>query len=102
MTAHARSHSVTANRLLAALPSSDCAALLPYLKPVQLTAGQPVHAGHARITHCYCLEGALMPLMSCTEQGNSVAVAMVSNEGLIGGAVLLEENLLPSQAIGQV
>src|SRR4030095_1959487 len=70
-------------------------------REIKITAGQMVYDGHTPTSYCIFPESALMSLMSYTEHGASVAVAMAGSEGLIGVAALFDQQLLPYRTIAQ-
>lgn len=90
---------LTGNRLLAALPSEDYKSLSAHLSPVHLKLGDVLYEPFLPFSHCYFINDSLVSGMSITEDGASVAVAMVGCEGLLGAAALLEKDLLPYRAI---
>jgi CRP-like cAMP-binding protein len=87
------------NRILAS--ASVAADLFSSAREIKITTGQTLYDGHLPTSHCIFPESALMSLMSYTENGASVAVGMVGNEGLIGVAGLFDERLLPYRTIAQ-
>lgn len=100
MIATARQASPTQSRLLSAVSVSP-AELLSYAREIKVTAGQTLYDGHTSIAHCFFPETALMSLMSYTEGGESLAVGMVGNEGILGIAALFDEQLLPYRTTAQ-
>lgn len=90
---------LTDNRLLAALPSKDYESLFPHLSLVRLSSGLVLYEPFHHFDYCYFINDSLVSCMSITEQGASVAVAMVGCEGLLGAAALLDKDLLPYRAV---
>ena len=90
----------TQSRLLSAVLVSP-AELLSCAREIKVTAGQTLYDGHTPISHCFFPETSLMSLMSYTEGGESVAVGMVGNEGMLGIAALFDEQLLPYRTTAQ-
>ncbi|MBE9050000.1 Crp/Fnr family transcriptional regulator [Nostocales cyanobacterium LEGE 11386] len=90
------------NRLLAALPKSDYERLIPHLKPVSLSLQKILLQPAEPITHVYFPHRAIVSLISTMENGSSVEVGMVSNEGMVGIPVILGSNSSNTTAIVQV
>jgi CRP-like cAMP-binding protein len=91
---------LTENRILAALPRQEQERLLPHLKQVRLQTGQrlsgePIH-------YAYFPESALIALLSVTEDGATVEVGLVGNEGMLGIPILLKslDYALPNYRAG--
>jgi CRP-like cAMP-binding protein len=93
------SPSVTQNRLLSNLPEEQTAQLLVLSKRVEVAAGQIVYDGHSIGKYSYFIEDTLISMMSSAEQGGSVAVALVGNEGIMGAAALVDEHMLPYRSV---
>jgi len=83
------SHLLIGNRMLAALPEAEMAALRPHLTLMPLELGRILANPGDRITHCYFPVKGMISLLSVTEQGETIEVAYVGREGLAGlGAVM--------------
>jgi CRP-like cAMP-binding protein len=79
------------NRLLASLSPADYQRLLPALKYRPLKARQILSKGGDRLTDIYFPDKSLCSIVSTMDDGDSVEVAMVGDEGMVGiGAVLGE------------
>jgi CRP-like cAMP-binding protein len=77
-----------ANRILAGLPESELARLLPLLKPVTLSAGEEVSDGTAG-QFIYFPETAVISSISAMEDGKSTEVGMIGFEGVADVTSLL-------------
>lgn len=74
----------TQNRLLAALPPADFAALAPYLEKVTLEQDAfLLRSGH-KIEHVYFPHGGAISLMLDMPSGETVATAVIGREGAVG------------------
>ncbi|WP_224101016.1 Crp/Fnr family transcriptional regulator [Paraburkholderia caribensis] len=93
--------SVSDNRLLAALPERDLERLLRYLKPVEMTLGQVVYQQGERIDTVYLPATALFAIFHSTPAGESVGVALVGNEGLVGISACIGEPHAFNRAVVQ-
>src|SRR5436190_16926455 len=79
------------NRLLALLSPPEYQRLLPDLRYRPLKARQVLYKSGDRLTDVYFPDKSLCSIVSAMDDGASVEVAMVGDEGMIGiGAVLGE------------
>jgi CRP-like cAMP-binding protein len=90
------------NRLLSALPSTEYERLLPALEPVRLVKGHLLYIVGARIRYCYFPLGGTVSILSVTEDGDIIEVAMIGNEGMAGIPSILEVNTAPYQVMVQI
>lgn len=90
------------NRLLSTLPNSEYKRLVPHLKLVPLSYQQVLQEAEEPITHVYFPHKAIVSLISTMENGSSVEVAVVSNEGMVGISVILGSNTTTTRAIVQL
>jgi CRP-like cAMP-binding protein len=90
------------NRILDALPHEELERLLPHLTPVRLERGEVVYISGDRIRHCYFPSSGLLSLLSTTENGSTVEVAMVGNEGIVGLPVILKNTMIPYEVTVQI
>lgn len=81
------------NRILAALPRAEYESLLPYLKEVHLPRGKVLFEEGDLITHAYFPLSGVVSLLCMTEAGETVEVAMVGNEGMVGVPIILRVGL---------
>ena len=89
------------NRILAALPQEQFARLVPFLSTVHLKRDEVVYITGDQIRYVYFPINGLMSLLSTTETGSTVEVAMVGNEGIIGLPVILKNKLIPYEVTVQ-
>jgi CRP-like cAMP-binding protein len=80
------------NRLLSALPSRDRAALAPHLERVQLKVFDFLARKGERFTHAFFPETSMISLVTRMQDGRSVEVGTVGNEGMAGLSALLDED----------
>lgn len=95
-------HSPFDNRLLAALPREEYARLTPYLEMVKLPAGRVLCEAGGSIRYAYFLKGGMASLLSLTEDGHSVEVGMIGNEGVVGLPAILGINSVPYRIVVQL
>ena len=90
------------NRLLAALPTSDYERLVPHLKLVSLPTRQVIYEPGEPITEVYFPQNAVVSIVTIMEDGSTVEVGIVSNEGMVGIPVILGGNTTTTKAFVQV
>jgi hypothetical protein len=81
--------SAVRNRLLAALPPNDFAALAPVLDPVQLELRQVLYEPGQAIRAVLFPENGMISNIVLLEDGHSVEVGIIGREGLVGLPVVL-------------
>ena len=79
----------TTNRILTALTRAEYERLTPHLEPVTLWQGEILCRPDQPITHVYFPNRGTVSLVSTFEDGGSVEVGMVGNEGMFGVCVFL-------------
>lgn len=79
----------TRNRILNALTRAEYDRLTPHLEPVKMSAGEVLCRPEQPITHVYFPDRGTVSLVSTFEDGGSVEVGMVGNEGMFGVCVFL-------------
>ena len=90
------------NRLLAALPPEEFARLQPHLEEVHLEQGDVIYISGDKIRYAYFPDSGLLSLLSTTDSGSTVEVAMVGNEGVVGLSTILKNRVIPNEVIVQV
>jgi CRP-like cAMP-binding protein len=90
------------NRLLAALPQEEYQRLLPHLELVRLTQGRILYAPGDTIRYAYFLRGGMVSLLSITQDGRTLEVGIIGNEGLVGIPVILKVSRAPYQVLVQL
>ncbi|MFN6530767.1 Crp/Fnr family transcriptional regulator [Nostoc sp. ChiSLP03a] len=90
------------NRLLAALPTSDYERLIPHLKLVSLPTRQVLYEPGEPISHVYFPQHAVISIVTIMEDGSTVEVGIVSNEGMVGIPVILGGKTTTTKTFVQV
>src|SRR4051794_31035210 len=90
------------NRLLAALPPDDFAALAPALQPVELDFRQVLHRPDRPIEAAYFVEGGMVSMLAPLEEGQTVEVGLIGREGLVGLPVVLGAESATTEALVQM
>ena len=91
-----------ANKLLAALPASDYQRLIPHLKLVRLSNRQVLYQTGKPIAQVYFPHKAVVSIVTTMEDGLTVEVGLVSNEGMVGMPVILGDNITTTTAFVQI
>ncbi|HSH75400.1 MAG TPA: Crp/Fnr family transcriptional regulator, partial [Longimicrobiales bacterium] len=77
------------NRLLLALSGAEYERLLPSLEALSIPAGRVLHQTHQAITAVYFPQRCVVSMFMAGDDGESVEVQTVGNEGIVGlGAFL--------------
>jgi CRP-like cAMP-binding protein len=90
------------NRLLALLPSETRDRLRPYLELVALGLRQHVYRANEPMTDVYFPLSGVCSLVITMEDGATVEVATVGNEGMVGLPVFLGTGTIPGEAFAQI
>jgi CRP-like cAMP-binding protein len=90
------------NKLLAALPTKDYNKLRPHLEPVTFTMRYSLAVPGEPIAYVYFPSHGVMSLLVPMAGGNSMEVAMVGNEGMVGVHAYLGHTTAPFIAFCQV
>jgi CRP-like cAMP-binding protein len=90
------------NRILAELPRAKYSSLFSGLRPVTLNEHQVLYSVEDNINSAYFINSGMASLMSITDEGNSIEVGNIGNEGMIGIPVLLRQNTTPHRIVVQI
>ena len=90
------------NKLLGALPQSEFKRLVEHLERVQLEKGKVVYVTGDKISHAYFPIKGLLSLISTTETGASMELAMVGNEGIAGLTVINKTGIIPCEVTAPI
>jgi CRP-like cAMP-binding protein len=90
------------NKILAALPIKEYGRLFAHLTPVSLRSGETLYETEALIKYVYFINGAVVSLVTHMEEGASVEVGLVGNEGMVGLSVVMGDSVSQNHAIVQI
>ncbi len=90
------------NQLLAALPETEYQRLVPNLELVSLPLHKVIYEPGEPITHVYFPHQALVSLVSLMEDGSTVEVGLVGNEGMVGLPVIWGGDTTTTKAFVQI
>jgi len=89
------------NRILAGLSRKEYARILPDLTRVTLSSGQVMYEPGSVMSMAYFLDTAIASILSVAEDGTSIEVSVVGDEGVIGIPIILRTHGLPYKVIVQ-
>ncbi|MDZ8260371.1 Crp/Fnr family transcriptional regulator [Nostoc sp. ChiQUE01b] len=91
-----------ANNLLAVLPPADYERLVPHLKLVPLPLKKVLYEAGEPIAQVYFPNKAVVSIVTTMEDGSTVEVGIVSNEGMVGMPVILGDDTTTTTAFVQI
>ena len=86
------------NRLLAALPQEVFERIAPHLELISMPLGEVLYESGGQLHHVYFPTTAIVSLHYVMENGASVEIAGVGNDGVVGISLFMGVNSTPSQA----
>jgi CRP-like cAMP-binding protein len=89
------------NAILDSLPGADYKRLYPNMEQVVLVRGDVLQEPGTPMSHVYFPSTSIVSLMSVMENGNSVEIAAVGNEGMVGVAQVTNANAMSTRAVVQ-
>ena len=92
---------VPENRIIAKLPEPEREALVANTERVSLGLAQVLYQEDNDFQYVYFPETAIISLFSILENGSTVGVGMIGNEGIVGIRVLSEALTVPYHAVVQ-
>lgn len=90
------------NGILASLPQEDYHRLMPNLEPVILSRGKVLYHASDVLHHAYFINDGQVSLLSTTEDGTSIEVAVAGHEGVIGIPLILRSNITAYEVMAQI
>ena len=94
-------HSPKQNRILAALPREDYGRLFAFLEFISMPLGKIIHEPGSLITHAYFPTTSIVAPLYGAENGASVQLSIIGNEGLTGISSLLGSGSTPAGVVVQ-
>jgi CRP-like cAMP-binding protein len=89
------------NKIIARLPETEREALVANTERVSLSLAQVLYQEDEDFQYVYFPETAIVSLFSILENGSTVGVGMIGNEGVVGIRVLSEALTIPYHAVVQ-
>ena len=94
-------HPPAQNKILAALSGRAYQLLQTSLEPVELIYGEALYEPNGAIRHVYFPVDCLVSLLTAVDEGRSLEVGMVGNEGMVGMPMVLGIGISAVRAIVQ-
>ena len=91
-----------ANRVLANLPAADYKRVRSKLELVQLRSGQHLHEVDGRISYIYFPRNGVASVVARMNEGGTVEVATIGNEGVVGLGAYLGDGTSPMEVFVQI
>jgi len=91
-----------ANLILSLLPTEELDRFRRHLQPVDLVQGQVLYEAGVPFSEVYFLDQGMISVVSIMENGASIEVGTIGNEGLAGLSVILGVDAVPYRHIVQV
>jgi len=89
------------NLLLSALPQDVSERLAPHLESIDLPLGTVLYESGEAERYVYFPTDSIVSLLYVMENGASAEIAVIGNDGMVGVAVIMGGESLPSRAIVQ-
>ena len=90
------------NQILAALPSEETRRVLANLELIHVQTNDILAEGGVPISHCYFPLDAVVALVANLEEGATVEVGLIGNEGMVGIRVILGRSTGAYLAVVQI
>jgi CRP-like cAMP-binding protein len=90
------------NRLLAGLPPDQLKRLQPHLQLIDCPLSQVLYNAGQTMDYAYFPEDAVISLLVSMEQGRSVEVTLIGNEGILGVQAAMGEKTALYAAVAQI
>ena len=95
-------HHPNQNRMLNALPLADLESLIQHFELVQLPVGKMLYGSGEQLRYAYFPTSCIISLHHILESGRTSEVAGVGNEGMVGIALFMGGDTIPSSAVVQI
>lgn len=95
-------HAAEANRLLRMLPVEEYARMAPHFTAVRLQLREVLVEADEPITDVYFPREGVLSMIATEQEGGSVEVGTIGNEGFLGLAVLFGADVVPTRTFAQI
>lgn len=90
------------NRLLESLPPAELKRIQPYLSPYEMKIGEELHQRSGASPYVYFPVNSVSSLVVSLEEGATVEVATVGNEGMVGLPLFVESESVVIDSFTQI
>ncbi|MCA1568626.1 MAG: Crp/Fnr family transcriptional regulator [Acidobacteria bacterium] len=87
---------------MAALPHAEFERLLPYMKVVHSRQGKSIYEPGDRVDNLYFPNDGMLSLLSVNQDGTTIEIGMVGNEGVVGLSYILQLKTTPYEVMTQL
>ncbi len=91
-----------ANRLLAALQRDEYERLLPNSQVIRLPRNRILYEAGDEVRSAYFLNDGMVSLLAITEDGQTVDICTIGNEGVVGLPIVLNVPTMPCRVVTQL
>ena len=95
-------HQPSQNHILAALPAADLTSLAQHLQLVNLPVGTTLYKPGQESRYAYFPTSCVISLQHMLESGRTAETASVGNDGILGVALFMGGDSMPSSAVVQI
>ena len=95
-------HKPNQNHILNSLPLAESKSIIQHLELVQLSVGKMLCESGERLHYAYFPTSCIISLHHILESGRTSEVAGVGNEGMVGIALFMGGDTIPSSAVVQI
>ncbi|HRH45765.1 MAG TPA: Crp/Fnr family transcriptional regulator, partial [Pyrinomonadaceae bacterium] len=89
------------NKLLAALPSEEFEKISSELKPVSLSLGEIIKEADMELKYVYFPTTAIISLFHLMEDGTTVDITLLGNDGMLGFSIFMDGSKTPQWAVAR-
>ena len=90
------------NRLLADLPRDEYCRLLPNSQVIRLPRNRILYETGDEVRSAYFLNHGLVSLLAITEDGQTVDICTIGNDGVVGLPIVLNVSIMPCRVVTQL
>lgn len=94
--------SLITNRLLAALPRDEYERLLPNSQVIRMPRNRILYEAGDEVRSAYFLSEGMVSLLAITEDGQTVDICTIGNEGVVGMPIVLSVPVMPCRVVTQL
>jgi CRP-like cAMP-binding protein len=95
-------HGSRENRLLVALPREDYDRLVNQSQVIRLPRNRILYEAGDEVRSAYFLKEGMVSLLAITEDGQTVDICTIGNEGVVGVQIILQVPIMPCRVVTQV
>lgn len=90
------------NRLLSSIGATDLELMRPFIRMVDLVDGAVIYEAGDTIQHVYFPDSGIISLVMCLDDGQSIEVAMIGNDSVLGASSALDGLISLNRSVVQL